>query len=186
MEKKCPTCNQSKPLTEFVKDKSIKSGYGGYCKPCKSKKQSNWRANHPGYDKRHSATRKAGYSQEYMNEYHRERRKKDPSHKLRQTIRASVRNYLFKVGEKKNKSTGEMLGCSNSELKKWIENQWVEGMSWSNYGKKKGCWNIDHITPLGPSSTKEEIYELNHYTNLQPLWWDENIRKRDKILDNPK
>lgn len=36
----------------------------------------------------------------------------------------------------------------------------------------------DWISP----KMKEAIYKLSHYTNLQPMWWDENLRKRDKIL----
>ena len=56
-------------------------------------------------------------------------------------------------------------------------------MNWGNYGNKKGCWNIDHIKPLGVTKTLEEIYKVNHYTNLQPLWWDENLRKSDTWLE---
>lgn len=40
-------------------------------------------------------------------------------------------------------------------------------MVWDNYGP---VWHVDHITPLA--------MELNfHYTNLQPLWAEENISK---------
>ena len=40
MEKKCTTCEETKPLSEFTKDKRNKSGYGGQCKPCKNKRQA--------------------------------------------------------------------------------------------------------------------------------------------------
>lgn len=46
-------------------------------------------------------------------------------------------------------------------------------MSWDNYGKYNGelnfGWDIDHIKPLCLAKTKEEVINLNHYTNLQPL-----------------
>jgi hypothetical protein len=29
---------------------------------------------------------------------------------------------------------------------------------------------------------KKEIYELCHYTNLQPLWAEDNLKKSNKIL----
>ncbi len=46
-------------------------------------------------------------------------------------------------------------------------------MSWDNYGKYNGelyyGWDIDHIIPSTSANTEDEIYMLNHYTNLQPL-----------------
>jgi hypothetical protein len=52
-------------------------------------------------------------------------------------------------------------------------------MSWDNHGKNG--WHIDHKFPLAKASSESEIYKLNHYTNLQPLWEEENLRKSDKI-----
>ena len=52
-------------------------------------------------------------------------------------------------------------------------------MSWethSLYG-----WHIDHIIPLSSAKTEEEIYQLCHYTNLQPLWAEDNLKKGDKL-----
>ncbi len=41
--KQCKTCNEIKPLTEFYKDKSFKSGYRANCKLCKDKSTYKWR-----------------------------------------------------------------------------------------------------------------------------------------------
>ncbi len=49
-------------------------------------------------------------------------------------------------------------------------------MSWENYGE----WHIDHKKPVSWANSEEELYELNHYTNLQPLWATENLSKKDR------
>ena len=57
--------------------------------------------------------------------------------------------------------------------------QFTEGMTWDNYGE----WQIDHIVPLSSGETLEELIALNHYTNLQPLWADENNRKGGTVQE---
>jgi hypothetical protein len=49
-------------------------------------------------------------------------------------------------------------------------------MTWSNMGE----WHIDHIKPLATAKTEKDVYELNHYTNLQPLWAKDNLSKGAK------
>jgi hypothetical protein len=73
-----------------------------------------------------------------------------------------------------------MIGCSPAELKLHIESNFVDGMSWDNYGFRG--WHIDHIVPLSSAKTKDEAVSLNHYTNLQPLWGVDNMKKGKKIL----
>jgi hypothetical protein len=80
---------------------------------------------------------------------------------------------------KKNK-TFDIVGCTPEFLKEHIEKQFKEGMSWDNYGFYG--WHIDHIIPLSSAKTDEELYKLCHYSNLQPLWANENLSKGSKIL----
>lgn len=76
------------------------------------------------------------------------------------------------------------LGCTAEELKIYLENQFQSGMTWDNYGPKG--WHIDHIRPMCSFdlSNHEELKEACHYTNLQPLWAIDNLKKGKKW--NPK
>jgi hypothetical protein len=53
-------------------------------------------------------------------------------------------------------------------------------MSWENH--HLDGWHIDHIIPLSSAKNEEDINELCHFTNLQPLWSVENYKKGKKIL----
>jgi hypothetical protein len=53
-------------------------------------------------------------------------------------------------------------------------------MTWDNYGNKSENWSIDHIIPISSAQTEKDIYKLNNYTNLRPMWHSDNIKKRDK------
>jgi hypothetical protein len=100
--------------------------------------------------------------------------------RIRKNIRDRMR--LAMCGSSKSKHTIELLGCSVEELKKHLEKQFTEGMNWDNYGKKG--WHIDHILPCASFdlTDPEQQKRCFHYTNLQPLWAEDNYKKRDKIL----
>ena len=86
-------------------------------------------------------------------------------------------------GNAKSGSAVKDLGCSIEEFKSYLENLWVDGMSWDNYGRRKGEWCIDHIVPLASVdlTIREEFLKVAHYTNMQPLWVSENNSKQDRL-----
>jgi hypothetical protein len=92
------------------------------------------------------------------------------------------RILLVLHGKTKAESSMNLLGCTAEHLKKHLEAKFKDDMSWENYGIKG--WHIDHIKPCASFNFNiiEEQKECFHYTNLQPLWWDENLAKSDKIL----
>jgi hypothetical protein len=93
-------------------------------------------------------------------------------------MRSRLRSFLKTRNITKKNKTFDIVGCSPEFLKEHLESQFVEGMAWDN--RKE--WHIDHIIPLSSAKTEEDIYKLCHYTNLQPLWAEDNIKKSNKIL----
>lgn len=74
------------------------------------------------------------------------------------------------------------LGCTYKKIRSHIEKQFVNGMSWESHGG----WHIDHIIPLSKAKTEKELYRLLKWQNIQPLWAEANLRKKDGILSQEK
>ncbi len=83
---------------------------------------------------------------------------------------------------KKIKKVLDLLGCSLDVFKDYLETKFQIGMVWENYTTYG--WHIDHIKPCIEFNLKDpkQQQECFHYTNLQPLWWWENLSKGAKIL----
>lgn len=92
-------------------------------------------------------------------------------------IRNAVRVAFKRIGKNKPANTLELLGCSWEEAKAHIESLWQEGMTWENHGRYG--WHIDHIRPVN-SFEDHELDQMNHISNLQPLWAKDNLSKSDK------
>lgn len=73
-----------------------------------------------------------------------------------------------------------MLGCELPYLKNYLQLKFTNGMTWENYGK----WHVDHIKPCAAFdlSKQKEQKECFHYTNLQPLWAQDNLKKRAQYV----
>ena len=113
----------------------------------------------------------------YMAEYARNRRHKNPLYNFFCSIRSQAVRVVKQVGlGKKPTNTFKWVGCSPEQLKTHIESLFQEGMSWDNYGRRG--WHVDHIRPVS-SFKPEEWEQINHYTNLQPLWAEDNYKKGD-------
>jgi len=120
-----------------------------------------------------------------INEYNKERRANNPSIKLAGILRSKISTNVRKVGSIKDQTSLSIVGLDSwDSLKDYIESQFEEGMSWSNYGigPNNTTWHIDHKIPISSAHTLEEVKKLNHYTNLRPMWGSDNIRKSNKIF----
>ena len=122
------------------------------------------------------------YQKAYLKQYAKKRRQRDPNFRLIGNIRARITSYCRNIQIEKNFRTINALGCTAQEFKEHLERLFQMGMTWENYGL--GGWVVDHIKPISLAKTSDEVYLLNHYTNLQPMWERDNLVKSNKY-DEP-
>jgi len=110
----------------------------------------------------------------------KEKYHKDLNYKMKSTIRRSILYAL--QGKDKSKRTLEFLGCSIEYFWKHLESQFTPRMTRENHGSFG--WHVDHKIPCAAFDLKCPVQQLAcfHYSNLQPLWWKDNIKKGAKIL----
>jgi hypothetical protein len=100
-------------------------------------------------------------------------------------IATRMRTLIFvslrKRGVCKSGKTNSLLGCTIPELRQHLESKFLPGMTWGNHSRNG--WHIDHIRPCASFdlSDPEQQKTCFHYTNLQPLWAKDNMRKSNKI-----
>ncbi len=112
-------------------------------------------------------------------EYNRKKRRNNIQFKLAERLRGRLRSaikYGIKVG-----SGVRDLGCNLDEFKQYIESKFQFGMAWDNHGSYG--WHLDHIKPLKDFdlTDRKQLLKACHYTNIQPLWWQDNLSKNRRI-----
>lgn len=115
-----------------------------------------------------------------INAQRRKKRLTNPNFKIQCNLRKRLSFLLRKSIVSKTEQTMDLLGCSIQELVSHLSSQFKAGMSLENYGE----WHIDHIIPcdLFDLTNEEERRACFHYTNLQPLWALDNLKKSNKII----
>lgn len=122
------------------------------------------------------------YEQKYNLPYKRAYNKQKYQTDIEFRLKAILRSRLTKaIRDKKLGSHVKDLGCTVTELKFYLEGKFQDGMSWGNYGK----WHIDHVIPISffDLSDRKQFLEACYYTNLQPLWASENLKKGNKLKE---
>jgi hypothetical protein len=178
MTKICNKCLLDLDEVNFSKKKLSPDGLQGQCKNCAAKMQKEWRKNNPEKSKK-SVKTWAKNNKEKLNYYDRKRRENNPHYLILNRLRKRLSDALS--GTKKTDSTMSLLGCSKQELVQHLEDQFTQGMSWDKMGVQ-GI-HIDHIIPCASFdlTDPEQQRQCFHYTNLQPLWAKDNLRKGDKM-----
>jgi len=122
--------------------------------------------------------------------YYNEILKHSTDYKIQNCLRARMHSEIKRLKKKINSDVGKcaktlvLLGCSVSDLKIHLESKFLPGMTWENHGYGDDCWHIDHIKPCDSFdlTDPEQQKECFHYTNLQPLWQPDNLKKSNKLL----
>ena len=115
---------------------------------------------------------------DYSSKYYKYRQETDQIFKLKHQMRHNIYDAFKRKGKMKSSATEKIVGCSLQQLYDHLVSTWEK-----NYGKP---WNgepchIDHVLPLALADTPEDIIELCHYTNLQLLKPEDNLRKSAKL-----
>lgn len=193
---KCTKCFIEKQSEFFYVNKKCNNNVYYYCKECTKNKSREYHHKNKEKisikskeyrvkNKEYFYTKKKEWGLKNKEKYadnQRKRMKNDPlfrfNNRLRTLIRNSFKNnkYSVKTNNKPNK-TESILGCSIVFFCNYIESKFLEGMSFENHGK----WHLDHKIPLSTANNIEESVILNHYTNFQPLWAIDNLKKSNKL-----
>jgi len=181
MTKTCNKCGENKDTSFFYKHKTGRLGVDGRCKPCRVGDVVDYQKRNPEKTKQHKRNTYTRNSRKYKDRaiaYAKIKYANDPEFKVTQTLRTRLRLAL--KGTCKADTTKSLLGCTYEEARAHIEAQFTEGMSWDKMGVH-GI-HIDHIRPCASFdlTDPEQQRECFHYTNLQPLWAKDNLRKSDK------
>lgn len=186
--KKCNTCGIAKPLEQFNKHKRTRDGRKPKCRDCEKEYNRQWREMNPTYYQdwnEKNRSKRNGYISKYRENQRSADWKSSYTHlngletALSRRVRRRINSAFKRRGWQVSGRTTEIIGCGIKELKSHLESQFTNGMSWEN----KDQWHIDHIIPLDFARDEKHLRWLCHYTNLQPLWADENMKKSNKMPD---
>ena len=187
---KCTICKKHKPMEDdFYTHKITISGYMSQCKECLSKKAAIYNET-PKAKKRKKQIRKDNPEREKVYrkkalpkklEREKARRKEDPYFVLKNRMRCLMWQNLRET--KNGRRWQDLTGYSIEKLKRHIEKQFTDGMTWEKF--LNGEIHIDHKIPTTAFNfTKPEHRDFKRcwaLKNLQPMWASENISKGNKL-----
>ena len=167
--KKCSKCKTLSLKSNFSKDKTKNDGLNPICKDCRIRYYYEKREQIKEYGKFYARQNRAR-----INAYERQKRLTDSNYKLAHNIRAMTRQSFKSQSVMKIKN---LIGCSNSHLRKWIIYQLYGLMTLENYGI---IWCLDHCILL-KKTNENDLYKYTNWINLRPLYIKDNISKGSKI-----
>ena len=172
---------------EKNRDKIRKWALDFYYRNQEKRKQysKQWAKNNPDKNRKivkRTRAKNRDWYRKYAIKYYQEVLKFNPMYKLNRGISEGINDSLR--GNKNGRHWEDLVGYKLNDLKKHLEKQFTNGMSWDNYGQ----WHIDHRIPISAFNFKNyrdiDFHKCWSLDNLQPLWSIDNLKKYNKI-DKP-
>lgn len=161
-----------------------------------NKKIKEWKIN----NKEHIKNYQKNYNKEHieeMNKYNKEWRennidkiriyqkkysekiKNEPTLKLELQLRNMINKSFKRKGEYKSQKLELICGLNSKDLVNYLLETYKNnyGNEWDGIEKV----HIDHIFPLKMAKNQQEIVKLCHYSNLQLLKAEDNLKKGSKL-----
>ena len=107
----------------------------------------------------------------------RRRKEESPLVHLTLNIRSLVYGSFRRKGWKKSTRTQEILNCDFNTLQNHLILSAIKNYGCYIEGEQ---YHIDHIVPVATARSEEDVIRLNHYTNLQLLTPEDNMKKGSK------
>ncbi len=186
-EKHCLKCDEWKLLKEFNKFKRKWDGLQSHCKKCVEIAYNKRTSTEHGRERVRAQGRKSRRKRKTNGKasaYRRKRRREDPAFAIMCRLRCRVNHAMKAKGANKSIGTIELLGCTSACFRSYIENQFVDGMTWENKDK----WHIDHRVPCAAFNMLDPLQQRYcfWYKNHQPMFAQHNLSKSNKYKEEDK
>jgi len=196
----CGKCKISKDYSQFYKNKSAKDGYKNQCKKCRKEYDINYYCLNTIHKKTINkiyrdnnkvkiAKNEKIYREKNRNtilnkkkKYNKKRYKNDPIFNAKCRMRALIRSSLSRKGFLKDTYTAEILGIDWVGFWSHLVDSFKLNYDIDFEDGFMSKVEIDHIIPVSSAKTKDEVIKLNHYTNLQLLWEEDNLKKSNTMV----
>ena len=183
---RCKNCEAArvreyvKKNLELVKERKRKSWAANKNLEAHNERSRAYKARNPQKVK-DSANKYARNNKKKIQKYYKERYHTDAEFNMSMKIRARIRKSLRLIGRGRKDRTINILGCDFKYFKKYLESKFTDGMSMDMV--LSGKIHLDHIRPCASFDLldPEEIKICFHYSNIQPLWAEDNMNKKDKL-----
>jgi hypothetical protein len=197
----CKTCEKERDRMRYVSNPDLKKAKREQAKIWRANNRERHRAYSCQYERDHREEqnkksrerwgekdreyhreyRKRDYVKQRIEAYEKDRRRDDPALVIKHRLRSRLLGAVKKNKTRKADKTIKLLGCSFVEFRTYFESKFIQDMTWDRF--LAGDIHIDHIKPCSSFDLTDPAQqrECFHYTNLQPLWEIDNLRKSDRL-----